>query len=810
MRGLLKILKWLVIGILVLIVIAVGAGYFYLRQSLPQTEGLVKVTGLSAAVEIIRDVDAVPHVYAQNKLDAYFGLGYLHAQDRLWQMEIQRRSEQGRLAELFGPSLIPQDHFLRTLGVYRTAQAAWTTLPSETKDIINAYVAGINAFLAAHSGSQLPPECKLTGLSPEPWSGPDVLAWIKMVAYNLDDISFSSETLANDLYKAVGPERTQQLMPAYPEDGPLIMQAHRSNQAYGRIDEISRRVNEAIGFGGMNAADLGSNSWVVDGTKSATGKPFLANDPHLALSVPSIWYLAHLSANDFEISGATIPGLPMVIIGRNRFIAWGITHLLSDVQDLYREHLDSTGRMAEFQGRQEPIQLVTETIKVKGGPDAEKIIRITRHGPIITDVDDSSSSAPGGESPESPAEPLALRWTALEPEDKTAESFLRISEAHNWEEFKQSLRNYVAPTLNFVYADVEGNIGYYAAGRIPIRSSGDGSLPAEGWTGAGEWNGWVPFEELPHAYNPPEHFIVTANNRPVGANYAYFLGRQWAPAYRAQRITELLESKDKMSLEDHAAIQCDKVSLQAHELLPLLLKLVTVQDESEARAVELLKGWDGDTRGDSAAAAIYESWLARLPRAIAGDELGNELIGRYENRFDYVSRFLLAMAKDPNNQWWDDIKTPERENGGAILAATLRQTLLDLKASQGEKIESWRWDKIHTAIFPHRPFHNVGPLRRFFSRSIPHGGDRSTVDFAPLGSRPPFEQRVGPAYRQIIDLSNSEGSRSILTTGESGHFLSPHYDDNIADWQEGHYRLMRLDRAIIERDRKTTMRLEPF
>lgn len=810
MRRVIKLLKWFVIGIVVLIVLAGGAGYFYLRQSLPQTEGLVKVTGLSDPLEIIRDVDAVPHVYAQNKLDAYFGLGYLHAQDRLWQMEMQRRSQQGRLSELFGPALIPQDHFLRTLGVYRTAQSAWNALPSETKVIINAYVAGINAFIGTHTGSQLPPECKLTGLAPEPWSGPDVLASIKMIAYNLDGISFSSETLANDLSERVGPERAQQLMPAYPEDGPAIVQAHHRNPAYGKLDAISRRVNESTGLGGTNAADLGSNSWVVDGTKSATGKPFLANDPHLALSVPSIWYLVHLSANDLDVIGATIPGLPMVIIGRNRFIAWGITHLLSDVQDLYREHLDSTGRMTEFQGRKEAMQLVTETIKVKGGPDTEKVIRITRHGPLISDVDDSSASASGGEPPAAPAEPLALRWTALEPEDKTAESFLRISEAHNWDEFKQSLRNYVAPTLNFVYADAEGNIGYYAAGRIPIRSSGDGSLPAEGWTGAGEWTGWVPFEELPHAYNPPEHFIVTANNRPMSADYSYFLGRQWAPVYRAQRITELLRAKEKISPDDHAAIQCDTVSLQARELLPLLLKLVTVQDESERRAIELLQGWDGDTRGDSAAAAIYESWLARLPRAIAGDELGPELISRYEERFDYVSRFLLAMAKDPNNPWWDDVMTPERESGGTILEINLRQALIDLKAGQGEKMESWRWDKIHTAIFPHRPFHRVGPLRRLFSRSAPHGGDRSTINFGPFGSSQPFEQLVGPGYRQLIDLSNSGRSQSVLATGESGHFLSPHYDDNIAAWQEGQYRLMRLDRATIERDRKTTLRLEPF
>jgi penicillin amidase len=809
MRRILKILKWFVILALILIVIAVGAGYLYLRQSLPKREGSVKVMGLDAVVEIIYDVDAVPHVYAQNKLDAYRGLGYLHAQDRLWQLEIQRRVEQGRLSELIGPALIPQDYFLRALGAYRAAQSAWDSLPSEPKQIVNAYVAGINAFITTHKGSQLPPEYKLFGLSPEPWSGPDVLAWIKMVAYNLDGISFSTETLANDLGKEVGAEKARQLMPAYPDDGPDIVQVPNRNQTYGKLAEINEQVSEYIGFGSMNAADLGSNSWVIDGTKSATGKPFLANDPHLALSVPSTWYLVHLSANDLEVTGATIPGLPMVIIGRNRSIAWGITHLSSDVQDLYRERLDPTGRMAEFQGRMEPVQLITETIKVKGGPDRERLVRITRHGPVISDVVDSTGSVPRGESPQAAAEPLALRWTALEPEDRTVESFLRISEAHNWDEFRQALRDCVAPSLSFVYADVEGNIGYYAAGSIPIRSNGDGSLPAEGWTGANEWGGWVPFEALPHIYNPPEHLIVTANNRPVATNYAYFLGRQWAPAYRAQRITQLLDSKEKLSPEDHAAIQCDTVSLQARELLPLLLKLVTARDEPERQAIELLKGWDGDTRGDSAAAAIYETWLARLPRAIAGDELGTELISRYENRFDYLSRFLVSVVQDPNSEWWDDVTTPERETCGSVLESTLQQALSDLKANLGDKMESWRWDKIHRAVFPHRPFHNVGPLRSLFSRSVPHGGDKSTINVGPFGSSRPFEQLVGPGYRQLIDLSNLEAGRFIMAIGQSGHFLSPNYDDYLTDWQEGRYRLLRFDRAAVERDKKTTLRLEP-
>lgn len=808
-----KVVKWGVIVVVLLVLFAAVGGYLYLRRSLPEVDGVVKVAGLSAPVEIIRDVNAVPHIYAANKADAYWGLGYVHAQDRLWQMEFQRRVARGRLSEVFGPATISSDRFLRTLGIYRAAQSAWERMPGDTRGLVEAYVAGVNAYIASHGGSYRQPELVLTGVTPEPWQGPDVLAWVKVVAFNLDSVSYTNELLRRDIVARVGEERARQLMPGYPPDGPVIEGTARGGGGVGEGDErlaaAFAGLSELTGYSAVNGGGLGSNSWVVGGAKSTTGMPVLANDPHLGASVPSIWYLAHLSAGDFDVIGATIPGLPAVIIGRNRSVAWGMTHLVADTQDLVRERLDGSGSAYEFRGHAEPLQTVTETIKVKGRPDVQQVVRLTRHGPLISDAINTNDAALPADMRTAPAplEPLAFRWPALDPDDGTLDAFLRAGDAHDAAEFERALGSYVAPAMNFVYADTRGNIGYHAAGRLPVR--GDDPAPAEGWTGAGEWDGYIAFDELPRVSNPPDQIIVTANNRPVGDGYKHPLGNQWFPAYRARRIRDLLEAKGKVSPEDSAAMQGDTVSLQARELLPQLLALVTPRDDDERRAVELLKGWDDDARADSAAAAIYEAWSLQLPGALVADDLDAPLAARYQERFEYLSRFLANTFRQRDDPWCDDVRTPARETCGDVADRTLREALKDLKARLGADMSSWRWGQLHEAVFAHVPFHNVGPLRRFFSRSVPNGGDRSTVNVATFGSEPSFEQRVAPGYRQVIDLSSPEGGRFIQAVGQSGHFLSRNYDDYLLEWQAVRLLPMRMSRDAVERDKRATLRLEP-
>lgn len=828
MRRTLLFFRWIALLLIMLIVLGGIGGYTWLRRSLPQTSGTVSASGLSAPVEIIRDVDAVPHIYAQTANDALFGLGYVHAQDRLWQMEFQRRVGAGRLSEMLGAATLATDRFLRTVGVRRAAEQAWAASSAEARTAVEAYVAGINAFLAQQP--PLPPEFALVGVTPEPWTGVDVLVWGKMMSWDLGN-NYAIELLRADMINAVGQARAEQLLPGTPEDGPAIVPSIGNTAGYDQLIGLGESVRALMGIGGPNGEGLGSNSWVVGGTKSATGKPILADDPHLGTRVPSTWYLAHLSAPEFDAIGSTLPGVPGIIIGRNRDIAWGVTNLGPDVQDLFRERLDPSGTQAEFQGRMEPLQLITETIQVKNQPPVQQLVRISRHGPLISDALNANDAAATSTTRPAPLEPLAFRWTALDPDDTTIDSFLGINRARNWNEFTTALRRYVAPSQNFVYADVNGNIGYYAPGRIPIRKGGNGALPAEGWSGAYEWTGSVPFEALPNTYNPPEGFIATANNRPLPPNYPYFLGREWAMPYRAQRITDLLQAKARLTPDDLAAIQADVVSLQAREVLPLLTPLTSPQTSDQQQALELLRAWDGTMSGDSAAAAIYAAWMQRLPRALAGDELGAWLIDRYEGRHSFTAPFLRTTLAQPNSAWCDDVTTSAIESCTTIATEALDAALADLRTRLGATMANWRWDKVHITAFPHQPFDSVPSLQRFFSRSIGNGGDSSTVNvghFGCEGAKPnpqqrqeqrisvrsfvcerPYEQRAIPGYRQIIDLSQPDGGRFIQAIGQSGHLLSPNYDDYMADWQAVRYRPMRFERASVERDQQGVLRLEP-
>ncbi len=816
---------------LVLLIVAVGAGaYVYLRQSLPDYDADATVAGLSGPVDIVRDADAIPHIFASTRRDGLFGLGYVHAQDRLWQMEFQRRVGHGRLSEIFGAATLPQDRFLRTVGFGRAARSAWDHLPADARQQIDAYIAGVNAFIDTHRGRLLPPEFTLLRFAPEPFTGPDVLVWAKMMAWDLS-ANYSSELMRHDLVAKVGVERMGQLLPPYPPDGLSILNDQRSapdshdesgqrtitpltsTDAWPAFERMLRDGNPMVAallLQGARHEAVGSNNWVVDGTLTATGKPLLANDPHLAAHVPSIWYLAHISGGDVDLIGATLPGTPAVALGRNGYIAWGATNVAADVQDLYRERLDPTGRFAEFQGQQEAITVVPETIAVKGGSPVVINVRITRHGPLISDAINANNAAAKNPPATAALEPLAFRWTALDDEDQTVAAYMRLNEARSWSEVTEALRDYSTPSQNFVIAEESGHIGYYAPGHVPVRASGDGSQPTEGWTGDTEWTGYVPFEDLPHIYDPPSHFIVTANNRPSAAPGAPLVALEYPNPYRAQRIVELLReySADrKLSPADFARIQADTISLHARSLLPRLLAHVQPTTTLDRRAVEILRAWDDDARGDAAAPAIFEAWFLRLAPAIVGDELG-AVIESYQGRFSSITRFLEATL-DANPAWCDNVTTPIRESCDAAVTTALHVAVEALSERMGREPERWRWDTVHPAVFPHQGLDTVPVLHRLLSRSVPNGGDWSTVNVGPVAVDAPYEQQSIPGYRQIIDLSPANDSRFLEAVGPSGHFLSAHYDDFLGDWKAVRYRTMRTDRLEIETGAIGRLRLSP-
>ncbi len=782
-----RILLIVLAVLLLLLIIVPLAGYGWLRTSLPASVGQARISGLDGAVEIVRDDAGVPHIFAANDHDAFVALGYVHAQDRLWQMEMNRRIGAGRLSEVLGEATLDIDKFQRTLGYYRAAQSDYAVLSERSRMALDAYAAGVNAWLA--EGHTLPPEFLLLGVTPEPWRPVDSLVWEKMMSWDLGG-DYEMELLRLQLGQALGPERAAQLLPPYPADALTILPAEAARIDAGALLRLDGSLQIALGRGGRES---GSNNWVVAGSRTATGKPLLANDPHLSTSIPSLWYLAEIQGDRIHVIGATFPGLPVVVIGHNEQVAWGVTNVGPDTQDLFIERINPADpNEYAVDGGWQPLTVVEESIVVAGQPQPLRwAARSSRHGPLISDV--SSTGAP-----------LALRWVALEPGDTTMDAFLGLNYAADWEQFVAALRLYISPSQNIVYADVAGNIGYYAPGRIPIRSGDhNGMLPVPGWDSSAEWSGYIPFDELPHSYNPPAGFVATANNRVVGEEYPYLIANDWAPPYRAQRITQLIEQLssggDSLSLDDMAAIQGDRTSLQVAELLPFLLSVPPV-DERGRQAIGYLQGWQGELAPESVAASIYEAWMLHLERALFADDLRGDLFDAMAQRANPT--FLTNVLSDATlrRAWCDNVLTVGVESCEESAQLALAAALDDLTARAGDDMAGWRWDKLHVTQYPHRPFSEVAYLKPLFHRSIGTGGDRYTVNAAPVNLETPYDQTHVPGYRQLIDLGDLQASRFVQTTGQSGNLLSGHYADLIRLHRDVGYLPMRFGRSQVQGD----------
>ncbi|MGH8706021.1 MAG: penicillin acylase family protein, partial [Burkholderiales bacterium] len=510
-------------------------------------------------------------------------LGYVHAQDRLWQMEMNRRIAAGRIAEVVGAGALEADRFLRTLGVRRAAEANLRTLDGETRRQLEAYAVGVNAFLA--SDPVLPPEFLITGARPEPWTAADSVAWAKMMAWEVGG-NWRYEVLRMRLAKTVPLARIQEFVAPYPGEPPPEITDLRT--LYGTLEREGVRLAEdlvrlADAAPGGQPDGLGSNNWVVSGARSATAKPLLANDPHLGLTAPSVWYFAHISAPGVNLIGATLPGVPAVVLGRSDRIAWGFTTTVADVQDLYIEKLDASGGYLTPEGPR-PFRVIEETIRVKGGEPEKLAVRISRHGPVISDVlRPAQELAPRGHV-------IAFGWTALAEDDRTVQAALKIARARDWDGFLEALRDFHSPPQNIVYADADGNIGFIAAGRVPVRRPENdlkGLAPAPGWLAKYDWDGYIPFEELPRTYNPSSGAIHTANHKITPPGYPHFISAEWQPPYRAERIRELLDALPKHSLSSFARIQGDIVSLAVREALPRLAA-TRPRGEEARRALALL------------------------------------------------------------------------------------------------------------------------------------------------------------------------------------------------------------------------------
>jgi penicillin amidase len=773
---------------------------------LPRVSGHVRVPGPSAAIEILRDEDGVPHIRAGSEVDALFGLGYVHAQDRLWQMEFQRRLGHGRLAEFLGPAALPSDRLFRTVGLTRHARAVLAGASPATRAHVDAYVRGINAFLAGRGRSGLPFEFGLLGVTPEPWQPEDVIVWAKVLSWELS-FNWRDELLRTRIIARAGVDAAATLMPPATSASPVILpeaapleapHAHASHANGGNVDlqlvaRLARTAEAMREFAAVAPATPASNNWVVSGARTDTGRPLLANDPHLSAQMPALWYLAHLQGGGLDVIGATLPGAPGVIVGHNRRIAWGVTAVMTDNQDLFVERINARNE-ALYRGQWEPMTIRSEVIRVKGTADEVMAVRATRHGPLVSDVVPEAREA------------LALSWSALVVPDRSFDAFLGIDVAGSWTEFEAALEGYRAPMQNFVFADVEGNIGYYAPGAIPRRRVGDGTVPVPGWTGDYDWDGEVPARSWPRILNPTRGFVVSANN-PVFPPDAFpdVISTNWEPGYRAARITEMLEAAPRVSVDVMARMQADVRSAQARTLLPWLRR-ARPSDEPSRRAFEQLLAWDGELGATSSRAAIFEAWTSRVAARLFADDLGEALWREYSRWPFWAAKALDHVVAHPGDHWCDDVRTPDRETCEDVLGEALRDAVKDLSARQGTAdVEGWQWGRDNQVVFPHLPLHLVSWLRPFVSRTVTAGGDTFTVNPVMHVS----DRTIISSYRQVIDLSNLDASRFVTTTGQSGQRASAHYDDLLPRWNRGEYVPMRFTREAVDAAVKSRLVLEP-
>ena len=769
--------------------------------ALPSYDGAEEVPGLDAPVEVVRDAHAIPHVYAASPTDGAFAMGYVHAQDRLWQLEMQRRIGQARLAEVVGEPAIGTDKFLRTLGLYRVAERNFEMLAPDAQAIFEAYAAGVNAYLETHS-ELLPPEFTLLGHEPEPWRPADSLVWLKIMAWDLGD-NFSDELLRARLADRLDRAQLQDLWAQHPDDPPVGPHAGATDFDAAGIDFAALDAAVAGAVPALRASGLGSNAWVLSGEHTESGKPLLANDPHLRLEIPSVWYLAHIATPEFEVVGATLPGLPFPLLGRTRHLAWGFTNTGPDVQDLFIERIDpdDPARYLAPEGSL-AFDVRTETIEVKDGEAIELTVRETRHGPVVSDVlDESEEFLEAGHV-------LAFSWTALADDDKSAQALVRATGAEDRQGFVDALRDLAVPQQTIVFADAEGNIGYVAPGRVPIRASGQGHMPVPGWTGAHDWVDRVPFEALPGDNNPPSGRIVNANNRMVSDDYSYYLTDDWTPPYRARRIEALLDARPKHDVASFSAIQQDLVSLAAARLTPVLLELAEPSSDAMRDALAMLGKWDHGMQPERTEPLIYMAWLRELMYVLFADELGDVFEDYWKIRTEPIHRALSERTG-----WCDDVTSAgARETCAGAVSRALKVSLEYLAVTHGHDMADWRWGEAHAVNMKSRILGEVPAIGSWFEVNMPTGGEKETVKaggFDVADPDRPFAQNHGAGYRAVYDLGAPERSVFIQSTGQSGNPLSGHYEDYTKAWRDGRYLPMLTDRSRVEEDALGTLVLRP-
>ena len=771
------------------------------KESLPKYQGQLSLAGLEKSVQVRWDPYAIPHVFAADESDLFLAQGYLHAQERLWQMEMSRRFFSGRMAEIFGDFALPWrdlstqfrgltcvdfDYFIRLLGIRAAGLAALEHISDQDRLRLRAYCNGINRHIE-RCGKKLPWEFRLLRHQPEVWRPEDTLSIGKGLSFLLSTAFFTRlNFLAVATHLKNEPDKLAALYPSYADGAPTI-----TRSIWDQASNLWQFASGILAASDLHPAGTGSNNWAVAPSRSVTGNAMLCNDPHLRMTLPSTWYLMHLKADvtgfehgDYEVWGASIPGLPFIQLGHNRRIAWGMTAAVCDDVELYREKLHALEPDRYLVGFQwQKLETRLEQIAIRGKRPIERIVRWTRHGPIISDFNRARDSH----------EVLSVRWTAHEPSQEI-QSLYGVNCARNWDEFQQSLRHHGTPSLNFVYADADGNIGYSLAGKIPRRAQVPTLGPVEGWSEQNDWLGYIPFDELPRIYNPPEGFVATANNRIADSSYPFYLSHFFEPPHRFRRIHQLLGAREMFSADDMAAIQLDTVSLHAKELIETLsTDLARLGDDNSMvkDAAIRLFGWNGQCAESSVEATIFHVFHHRLLTNLLVPSLGEELFAAYVEILNQSIVPTDGILNDVNSPWFAVRSRYE------LVALSLREACVELKETLGENLAEWEWGKIHQLQMNH-PFGRINFLKPLLAVGpIATAGDGMTINLGFYRHSNPYSQTVGASLRFIVELGNQESSGFILPSGQSGHPLSAHYGDQISLWLRGERILLHAGRGLV-------------
>lgn len=765
--------KALLIFSLSLICLVLGVFLFlivYSYKSVPPIKGEVSAEGLNAEVKIVRDPWGIPHVFAQNERDLFFAWGYVHAQDRLWQMDFHRRVGFGRLSEVFGKEVLTKDKIIRNFGLKKAVLEDYKQLSAELRDLLHAYARGVNAWLDSRKFNW-PPEFLLLRYRPEPWRLLDSLI-IKEVMALFMCLEYQHEVFRAKLIESFGAQKALQVL-----EKEVLAPAHE-------IGELS--LSELLSLPGAP----GSNDWVLAGDRTESKKPLLANDPHLGISLPSIFYEIHLSCPTLDVIGVSIPGIPVVIIGHNDTIAWGLTYSTADAQDLYIEKLNASKDMYFDRGEWKFLLREEQKVRVRGKKTPETMeVLWTERGPLISPLIIESQK------------PISLNWTIYEG-GRTFESFYRLNKAQDWDEFKAAVSLFDAPSHNIIYADKHGNIGYHLCGRIPLRPPRAALFPYPGWVEDGQWQGFLEEEKKPSLFNPSDGFIVTANNKVIPDEFPHYVSIDWDAPFRAERISELILEEESHTIESQKKIQNDILSRKAELIFPLLEGMEGESGVIE-KAVRHLRGWDREM-SSSEGAALFGVFMNILHEEIFQDELGEDF-KRFDLLFRRKKAGLLRILSNPRSPWFDNIKTSAVETREDIIKASLEKSYQWLEMAYGSP-ENWNWMELYSITFQH--VLGRSPFLRFFNHG-PYAVDGRYFTVKASYSPDYYRVTFGPAYRQIIDLSDFGNSVSVITSGESGHFLSRFYDDQIPLWLEEQYHPMLFNSEEIEARAEGYFMLKP-